>query len=336
MLSDRRQQILRALIEEYVAHALPVGSKTIAEQYHLGVSSATIRNELSALEGDGYIRQPHTSSGRVPTDAGYRIFVDGLFAAGVLDDCALDESTVEEIRSSADALDDLMMRTSEELARLTRCLSIISAPALKMVQIRQISLISLSNYQALLVIVLQDGQVLNKHLSFDEEVTPEHLQLVQNAVSDLVAGQTMSTLAETLSSARARASADPLISLVIEELVSKLAEANSSALSKRIGMSALLRNPEFQDPSSLIPLMEILEDDTVLFKMLDADAAEESSVSVRIGKENPTDKLAGVSVIAASYGRGEGRGVVCVIGPKRMDYTRVIRAVRGAQNILCE
>ncbi len=125
MLSDRRQRILRALIEEYVMHAVPVGSRTLAEQYDLGVSSATVRNDLSALEEAGYIAQPHTSAGRVPTDAGYREFVDDLLASEAFGGAGVEEELACQIRSHADALDELMRRTSEELARLTDCLSLV-------------------------------------------------------------------------------------------------------------------------------------------------------------------------------------------------------------------
>ena len=114
MLTDRRQQVLRALIEEYIAHALPVGSRTIVEHYGLGVSSATVRNDLSALEEEGFIQQPHTSAGRIPTDAGYRAYVEEIISSGALGDSHPHRSLVEKLRQSADALDDLMERTSAE------------------------------------------------------------------------------------------------------------------------------------------------------------------------------------------------------------------------------
>ena len=129
MLSDRRQRVLAALIEEYVARALPVGSRTLTERYQLGVSPATVRNELSVLEDGGYIAQPHTSAGRIPTDAGYRAFVDNLLARASAPDEARYGAVVEELRRSATELDALLERTSAALARLTDCLSIVLAPS---------------------------------------------------------------------------------------------------------------------------------------------------------------------------------------------------------------
>ena len=162
MLSDRRQRVLAALIEEYVARALPVGSRTLTEHYQLGVSPATVRNELSVLEDGGYIAQPHTSAGRIPTDAGYRAFVDNLLVSGLAPDEARYGAVVEELRRSATELDALLERTSAALARLTDCLSIVLAPSVLTLRIKQISLISLSSYRALVVLVTEDGcEVLN-------------------------------------------------------------------------------------------------------------------------------------------------------------------------------
>ena len=244
MLSDRKQRILRALIEEYVSHAMPVGSKTIAEHYKLGVSSATVRNELSALEEAGYITQPHTSAGRIPTDAGYREFVDDLLAEEIAPS-RLRDSMASQMRASADALDDLMRQVSEELTRLTDCLSIVG---------------------------------YMDQASDDAEV--------------------------------------------------------SLAKKERLGLSSLMRKPEFQESSSLLPLMEILEDDTVYFKAFDEASSAIDGFTVRIGRENEDSSLLGVSVVAGVYGYGPAHGVVAVIGPRRMDYVNVIGAVRAAQDIL--
>ena len=138
MLSDRRQRVLAALIEEYVARALPVGSRTLAERYKLGVSPATVRNELSILEDEGYIAQPHTSAGRIPTDFGYRTFVDDLLANDSLPDEERYRAVAEDLRKSASELDSLLEQTSSALARLTDCLSIVLAPTVLETRVKQI------------------------------------------------------------------------------------------------------------------------------------------------------------------------------------------------------
>lgn len=239
MLSDRRQRVLAALIEEYVARAMPVGSRTLTERYELGVSPATIRNELSVLEDEGYISQPHTSAGRIPTDYGYRTFVDRLVESGALSDDPNAVETINRLRDAAQELDDLMERTSAALAQFTDCLTIVAPPDLP----------------------------------------------------------------------------HPC----------------------RLGMSSLMRQPEFAYTQSLLPIMQVLEDETVLLQILDATAENSTDEPrVRIGRENEAEQLSGVSVVASRYGSGDGEGIIAVIGPTRMDYTKVLQAVRIASRTLSE
>ena len=138
VLSDRRQRVLSALIEEYVARALPVGSRTLTERYQLGVSPATVRNELSVLEDGGYITQPHTSAGRIPTDFGYRAFVDNLLASDLAGDDERYRPVVDQLRRSASELDALLEQTSSALTRLTDCLSIVLAPSVLNLHLKQL------------------------------------------------------------------------------------------------------------------------------------------------------------------------------------------------------
>ncbi|WP_165171564.1 heat-inducible transcriptional repressor HrcA [Adlercreutzia sp. ZJ242] len=346
MLSDRRQRVLSALIEEYVERAMPVGSRTLTERYQLGVSPATVRNDLSALEDAGYITQPHTSAGRIPTDAGYRAFVDELLSHGLAAEEHPHRDIVDELRASASELDALMEQTSAALARLTDCLSIVMAPSFS-AHIRQLSLISLSNYRALIVIVAEDGRVANRSVAFAEEVTPDELAGVQNLLGRLFAGKSVRELREGFDAPTYEALRDPLVQLILDEVIACLQE-NNIGRAHRLGMSSLLRKPEFSSSSALLPLVQVLEDDSVLLHVFDeasapaepaqapddAPGAEGEHVMVRIGRENAAVELSGVSVIASTYGRGEGEGIVAVIGPTRMDYTRVIRAVRAAQHVL--
>lgn len=352
VLSDRRQRVLGALIEEYVARAMPVGSRTLTERYRLGVSPATVRNDLSALEDAGYITQPHTSAGRVPTDAGYRAFVDELLSQGIAAEEHPHKDIVNELRASAGELDALMEQTSAALARLTDCLSIVMAPSFS-AHIRQLSLISLSNYRALIVVVAEDGRVVNRQVAFSEEVTPDELASVQNLLGRVFDGKSAREVREDFDTQTCEALRDPLVQLILDEVLACLAE-NNIGRAHRLGLSSLLRKPEFSSSSALVPLMEVLEDDAVLMHVFDdaqgapanhhaqdADAfasgqpcVGDERVMVRIGRENADSALSGVSVVASSYGRGEGEGIVAVIGPTRMDYSRVIRAVRAAQHVL--
>lgn len=324
---------MSALIEEYVARALPVGSRTLTERYHLGVSSATIRNELSVLEDGGYITQPHTSAGRIPTDFGYRAFVDTLLQPNFVYDDARYETVVDELRSSATELDTLLERTSSTLMRLTDCLSIVLAPSVLTLHIKQISLISLSSYRALVVLVTEDGQVFNRQMEFADQVPSDDLARVQKFLNEVLSGKSLQDIEIGLVRGMTEAFHDPLVRLALDEVFSCLQESEFSR-AHRLGVSSLLTKPEFSQARALLPIMQVLEDETVLLHIMDEVACGGDAPTVVIGSENDAVELAGVSVVASRYGRGDSAGVVAVIGPTRMDYSKVIQAVRIASATL--
>ena len=333
MLSERRQKVLRALIEDYIEYALPVGSRTLTERHHLGVSPATVRNDLSALEDAGFIQQPHTSAGRVPTDAGYRTFVDELLLSGLAEEERPHRDMVEELRSSASELDALMERTSAALARLTNCLSVVMAPSVFAGRIHQITLVSLSDWQAIVIVVAEDGQVVNRTITFTEKESADELAGAQNLLNRVLVGQSARDVRRSLDANTVEALSDPLVQLIIDEVIDCLGESDGNR-AHSLGISSLLRQPEFSDAKALLPVMEVLEDDRVLLHTFDETTQEGGPVMVRIGHENPASELAGVSIVACPYGRGEADGIVAVIGPTRMNYASAIRAVRAAQCVL--
>lgn len=332
MLSSRRQQILSALIEEYVAHACPVGSRTIAENHKLGVSPATIRNELSALEEAGYITQPHTSAGRIPTDAGYREFVDELLSQNASQNkLGKHAQAIEALKSSADALDNLIERTNEELARLTQCLSLIMAPKPQSCCVRQISLVSLSEYSTLVVLVSDGGNVANETVIHKQPMSLDRLAALESLLNKHCVHKQVDDIPAVLSKDASLHDADSLV--IVQGLLNAAATFDRTQTC-RSGMSTLLRKPEFSSAESILPVMEILEDESVLFKAISEDNVENNAIQIRIGHENTSKQLSGVSVIAAVYECSDAQGIVAVIGPTRMDYTNTINAVRAAQNVL--
>lgn len=338
MLSDRRQRVLAALIEEYVNFAMPVGSRTLTERYHLGVSPATVRNELSALEDEGYISQPHTSAGRIPTDFGYRAFVDDLLENHFPNQEGY-KAVAEEMRRDASELDSLMERTTATLARLTDCLSIVMAPAVQELRIKQVTLISLTATRVLMVVVTEDGTVLNRQLEASFAVDAIDLAAIQTFFNDTFAGRTLNEIESGLAAGMIEAYRSPLMRSLLSEMLSCLRQhAQQSGLQhgRRQGMSGLMAQPEFSRSQALVPLMQVLEDDAVLLHLLSNAGPEDEIPSVFIGKENEESGLEGVSVVASRYGRGNGAGIVAVIGPTRMDYSKVLQAVRAASKALRE
>ena len=324
MLSDRRQIVLRALIEEYIARALPVGSRTLVERYNLGISSATVRNELSLLEEMGYLAQPHTSAGRIPTDFGYRAFVDELLSESDPDNG--EDALARELRESASDLDDLMDRTSQALARFTDCMTLLVPP-----RILSVDLVLLTPQRLLTVIVTEDGQVFDRQMDLPRDYSQDEIGKTQEALNNILVGTSLSSTSGELPLG-ASGVHDDLFRMVMAEILACLKDQNAIK-AHPLGISHLLGKPEFSDSSCLMPVLEELEGDTMLLRVFNDAAASEEPV-VRIGHENDSEALSSVSLIANRFGEAEHSGLILIVGPTRMDYSQVLKAVRAARNVL--
>ena len=329
MLSDRRQIVLRALIEEYIARALPVGSRTLVERYNLGISSATVRNELSLLEEMGYLAQPHTSAGRIPTDFGYRAFVDELLSESDPDNG--EDALARELRESASDLDDLMDRTSQALARFTDCMTLLVPPRILSVDIRLVNLVLLTPQRLLTVIVTEDGQVFDRQMDLPRDYSQDEIGKTQEALNNILVGTSLSSTSGELPLG-ASGVHDDLFRMVMAEILACLKDQNAIK-AHPLGISHLLGKPEFSDSSCLMPVLEELEGDTMLLRVFNDATASEEPV-VRIGHENDSEALSSVSLIANRFGEAEHSGLILIVGPTRMDYSQVLKAVRAARNVL--
>lgn len=329
MLSDRRQIVLRALIEDYIARALPVGSRTLVERYNLGISSATVRNELSLLEEMGYLAQPHTSAGRIPTDFGYRAFVDELLSESDPDNG--EDALARELRESASDLDDLMDRTSQALARFTDCMTLLVPPRILSVDIRLVNLVLLMPQRLLIVIVTEDGQVFDRQMDLPRDYSQDEIGKTQEALNNILVGTSLSSTSGELPLG-ASGVHDDLFRMVMAEILACLKDQNAIK-AHPLGISHLLGKPEFSDSSCLMPVLEELEGDTMLLRVFNDAAASEEPV-VRIGHENDSEALSSVSLIANRFGEAEHSGLILIVGPTRMDYSQVLKAVRAARNVL--
>lgn len=329
MLSDRRQIVLRALIEEYIARALPVGSRTLVERYNLGISSATVRNELSLLEEMGYLAQPHTSAGRIPTDFGYRAFVDELLSESDPDNG--EDALARELRESASDLDDLMDRTSQALARFTDCMTLLVPPRILSVNIRLVNLVLMTPQRLLTVIVTEDGQVFDRQMDLPRDYSQDEIGKTQEALNNILVGTSLSSTSGELPLG-ASGVHDDLFRMVMAEILACLKDQNAIK-AHPLGITHLLGKPEFSDSSCLMPVLEELEGDTMLLRVFNDAAASEEPV-VRIGHENDSEALSSVSLIANRFGEAEHSGLILIVGPTRMDYSQVLKAVRAARNVL--
>ena len=336
MLNDRRMNVLSALVREYVASVQPVGSRVLVERYGLGCSPATVRSELSALEETGYVFQPHVSAGRIPTEAGYRMFVDEVIAERQQGLDPAEALGVRQRYGEADReIGELLRETSTLLSQLTSYVAVVAAPTLRRARIRRLTLVPLGAQRALVVLVTDSGQVANRPIEFGADVDAAVLARVEASLGGALDGA-VADVADTLRAESAGASG-PEVSVmlaVLDAVVELLAEADEDRVLTG-GVSALLAHPEFSDPSVVRPLVGLLEDGLSLLKVL-SDVMRSPYVQVRIGHENPSSALEHASFVAARYGDGETGGIVGVIGPTRMDYGRAMGAVKTVADSLTD
>lgn len=324
MLNERRRRVLRALVEEYVASASPVGSKTLVDRYELGCSSATVRNELAILEETGYLVQPHVSAGRLPTDIGYRSFVDDILESGTP---AFDDRRFEAARlAAASELDELIHRTTVVLTELTDCLAIVLAPSIALARVKRIDLLSLGPRRALFVLITDAGQVVNRVIMMSREVPPSRFAEVEGLLNAQLTGKRAEEVRLLRTSLEHGRDADGLVSRVVDEILEALDEADRDRL-HHVGVPALLAQPEFHDSTRASSVLGFLEDGIAVLEAL-SEALGKREITVRIGHENRRAELDNVSIVATNYGTGTSDGVIGVIGPTRMNYPRAMAAVR--------
>jgi heat-inducible transcriptional repressor len=328
MLSERRRQILNALVREYIDSGQPVSSRGLVDQYGLGYSPATVRNELAALEEGGYVYQPHISSGRVPTDTGYRAFVDGLMESVDPIDPGDEADMRHRYLALADEVDDLMRRTSSVLSHLTHYVAVVMAPTISRARIRRVNLLSMGSRRALMVVITESGQVVNRQIELAEDSSPERLAEVERALNASLDGKRALDVRPLAGAVEAERPGDSLVARLLDEVAGCLDEADHDRL-YHVGVPELLALPEFADSARLRPLVGLLEDGLAMLDTL-SDAMRSGGVTVRIGSENTRHELGHMSLVATGYGPAHGDGLVGVIGPTRMDYPRTISAVRCA------
>jgi heat-inducible transcriptional repressor len=336
MLSERRRVVLSALVNEYVRSAQPVASKQLVDRYDLKVSPATVRNELAVLEENGFVFQPHVSAGRVPTDSGYRTFVDAMLASEDAPGLAPEE--IEAIHEQYVTLEhevaEAMRETSVLLSRLTNHVAVVVAPMLRRARIRRVNLVWLGERRAVVVVVTDSGQVADRNLELAEPASEEQLRAVESLLNETLDGKVGDEVRETRATIEAMVTAPALVAAqVIDEILDCLVEADEDRVVTG-GVSALLAQPEFADPRLVTPLLHLLEDGLLTLQVL-TGLMQSGDVVVRIGAENPTG-LDRLSVVAANYDAGGTDGVVGLIGPTRMDYGRAVSAVRTVADGLSE
>jgi heat-inducible transcriptional repressor len=330
MSDERRLAVLRAIVQDYVETSEPVGSKALLDRHQLGVSAATIRNDMAALEEEGLIAAPHTSAGRIPTDAGYRLFVDRLSAIKPMS--PPERRAVAHFLDGAVDLDDIVDRTVRLLASLTHQVAVVQYPSLTRSTVRHIELVPIGSDRLLVVLILNTGRVEQRVIEtstdlFDAEAEAL-LARLRAEVNVATAGQSLRAAAIGL--AGLPEALDPDDRDLVREIAAAFDDALVEEREERVVLAgtANLARLGSDFPASIGPVLEALEEHVVLLKLLGV-AHEQSDVAVRIGHENPFAGLHATSMVTSGYGTGAelvaGLGVV---GPTRMDYPTTMAAVR--------
>lgn len=327
MLSERREQILRLVAEEYLRSGRPVSSKAISEHGDVPWGASTVRNELGALERDGYLTHPHTSAGRIPTDRGYRFYADSLLASPPASTTAAAALDVTRMRRE---VEDAMRETTQALSEVTDLLAVATAPPPSAARIRRVEVLQLQSTVAMVVVIASNGAVAKRVFNFERKLDPGLLEWASSYLNERLTGL---ALGARMTGDRL---ADPELSRAEASFIAQLADAFTD-LERRAGedlyvdgASRLLSDERAPDLPEVESLMGVLEGRANLLRVLHS-ALDERSVFVWIGEENPAPELRSVSVVGANYGLGyRNLGTVGVLGPTRMDYATAIASVRDA------
>ena len=321
---SRRLEILKAIVDEYVATQEPVGSKALAENHKLGVSPATIRNEMAVLEEEGLITQPHTSAGRIPTDLGYRVFVDQLASVKPLS--TPERRAIETFLEGALDLDDVVMRTVKLLADVTKQVAVVQYPSLVKSKVRHVELVLLTPLRTMLILITDTGRVEQRIIELASEIDEEFLNSMRVKLNNSIAGQRLPDVADRLTALMDSLSAADRRNMAV--VISTLIEMALEKPEEKVVLAGTANLTRFkQDFSAQIhPILEALEEQVVLLRLL---GSASSGMQVRIGSEQSEENLRETSVISIGYGEV---GALGVIGPTRMDYASSMAAVSAVAN----
>ena len=322
-MSSRRLEILRAIVDEDVATQEPVGSKSIADRHGLGISPATIRNEMAVLEEEGLITQPHTSAGRIPTDQGYRVFVDKLATVKPLS--SAERRAIETFLEGALDLDDVVMRTVRLLADVTKQVAVVQYPSMVKSRVRHIELVALAPARLMMVLITDSGRIEQRVTELTQDVSEQFLHTLRAALNNAMMGHRLPEVADRISgilesyNVHERRDVAIVISTVIEMAMERPEE--------KIVLAGTANLARFQEDFSttMHPVLEALEEQVVLLRLL---GDTNQTVKVRIGHEQKDANLRTTSLVAVGYGTDDNAlGALGIIGPTRMDYAGSMAAV---------
>ncbi|MFM6963114.1 MAG: heat-inducible transcriptional repressor HrcA [Micrococcales bacterium] len=333
MISERSLDVLRAIVSDYIETSQPVGSKALVERHGFAVSSATIRNEMAYLEDEQLIVAPHTSSGRIPTDKGYRMFVDRL---GEVKPLSISERTaIETFMQGSNDLDEILGRTVRVLSQLTNQVAMVQYPSLENGTVKNIQLVLIDSHQLIVLLVTDVSRVQQHLVALAMPASAEQVETLRAKLTGLV-GQPLSKVANLLSVVSSQiAPVELALFSAVEIALLDLVDANRQDKILLAGTANLARSEELRP--SISPLLEAIEEQVVLLKLIQEMQAEQNGIALRIGTENALGQFAASSIVVGSYEKqGAEVAKVGVLGPTRMNYSNNIAAVQAVARYLTE
>jgi heat-inducible transcriptional repressor len=332
-LGERKERILRAVVVEYVTDAEPIASERLVKKYELGVRSATVRNELAEMSDLGYLEQPHTSAGRIPSDRGYRYFVDRLFMKRPIHNRLRQQ--VDDATSEREALRELLSETTKALARLTQLMSVATTLRDAQVTVRNAVITAIGPGRALLVVILQNGEIKNRIIDCPPETTLEHLGRANEILAPLVENLPLGRLRKL----EARASGDPHVdglTAASAQTVRSLAKESVRGSVITEGEEFMLGQPEFQRDTDLMQkLVQSLQNEEQLYNSIVEPA--ELPHKVTIGSENASPSMKRFTIIRDTFYVGEDEaGYVGLVGPTRLNYEKSVSLLKYTSKAISE
>ena len=332
MLDERKRQILDFIIQDYVDTAVPVGSRTITRKYNVGVSPATIRNEMSDLEALGYLEQPHVSAGRVPSVKAYRLYVDDLIAAGP-EAFEPDEAAGACFSRCLTQQEDAAQSAAQALCERTRMTSLVMMPSQPGMRIATLQLVPMPRGAALLVMVTDSGMVRDTVLHVSSRLDPDALYAISRSMTEAFSGQSVQTVQRMLAAYASQGGAEQRVLDGVRTLADQMARQASEDTVFVDGAHNILNFPEYADVQKARAFLSVMESRK---RLLDLIREDSSFITVRIGDELSLPEISDCSLITVRFGVGDYHGLLGVIGPARMPYRQTIRTLTTISRSMTE
>ncbi len=338
-LTEREKSILRYVIQQFILTANPVGSRNISKKYDVGLSPATIRNIMSDLEETGFLNHPHTSAGRIPTDKGYRFYVDSL-----MDPPSLHSVEKNLINSGLELLhgdtDEMLKITASILSSITSQLALVTYPKFEQAVLEKIQIVQLSSRRILVVVTVESGLVKTITLEISVEINRDSLEAVERFLNERLSGLKFAEIKDTIIDRVKdfnREEYKPIIRVFLDSVDQLFADQHVTDKSFITGTKNILRQPEFEDREHFKGVIELIEDKDIIIYVTDSTRTGNiDNVAITIGSENKETRFSDYSIVTKEYKVGDASGTLGIVGPKRMEYSKIVAAVAYIAQLLSE